>query len=303
MLAFEYLAQNTTAFIVTAGIFGLFLGSFLNVVIYRVPVMLDNEWREAAIDILKEQDIDVVFPNDLETQTEEGDKQPFNIVVPRSACPKCNHQITAFENIPLISYLFLRGKCSSCKTHISLRYPAIELLTGLLFAFAASWFGWGIQTFAALILIGILIPLTFIDIDRKLLPDNLVYPLLWIGLLFNLNGVFTNLDSAVIGALAGYLILWSIFWLFKLITGKEGMGYGDFKLLAALGAWLGWKMLPLIIMLSSVVGALLGILILILSKKGKETALPFGPYLAISGLIALFWGDAIVLQYMLYMRL
>lgn len=290
MLVLDYLAQNPTAFVITAGVFGLFLGSFLNVVIHRTPVMLDKEWREAATEILNEQGISV--DADPEEKTE-----PYNIIVPRSACPSCGHKITALENIPIISYLFLGGKCSSCHAPISIRYPSIELLTGFIFSFCAFQFGWSTQTLGTLILASFLIPLIFIDIDRKLLPDNLVYPLLWIGIAFNLKGTFVSLDESVIGALAGYLSLWSIFWLFKLITGKEGMGYGDFKLLAALGAWLGWKMLPLIIMLSSVVGAVLGILILFLNNKGRETTIPFGPYLAIAGFIALFWGDAIIAQY------
>ncbi len=294
MLALEYLAQNSTAFIITAGLFGLFLGSFLNVVIYRTPLMLDKEWREAATEILEEQGIKVDV-------TEEVEVKAFNLVVPRSACPSCSHQITALENIPLLSFAVLGGKCSHCKAPISMRYPMIELLTGLLFAFSAFHFGWGIQAFGTMILAAFLITLIFIDIDRKLLPDNIVYPLLWIGLLFNLEDTFVSLDLAVVGALAGYLSLWSIFWLFKIVTGKEGMGYGDFKLLGALGAWLGWKMLPLIIMLSSVVGAILGIIILMINKKGRETTLPFGPYLAIAGIIALFWGSELVNQYLTFM--
>lgn len=294
MLIFDYLAQSPAAFIITAGIFGLFLGSFLNVVIHRSPIMLDKEWRQAAIEILNEQGFN------LDTESEK-EKEPYNLVVPRSGCPKCGHQITAAENIPVISYIFLGGKCSGCKTPITIRYPSIELLTGLVFLFAAFHFGWSIQAAATMVLASFLIPLIFIDIDRKLLPDNLVYPLLWIGIIFNFNGTFVDLETSVIGALAGYLSLWSIFWLFKLVTGKEGMGYGDFKLLAALGAWLGWKMLPLIILLSSVVGAVLGILILVLNKKGRETTIPFGPYLAIAGLIALFWGETIISQYFIFM--
>lgn len=299
MIALEYLAQDSTAFIVTAGIFGLFLGSFLNVVIYRLPVMLDKEWREAATDILNEQNIKVLDDN----ATENSSDDPFNLVVPRSRCPSCGHMITALENIPVLSYLFLRGRCNNCQASISIRYPLIEVLTGILFAYSAFHFGWSAKALTTMILVGFLVPLIFIDIDKKLLPDNLVYPLLWVGLVVNLQQTYVPLDVAVIGALAGYLSLWSIFWLFKLITGKEGMGYGDFKLLAALGAWLGWKMLPLIIMLSSVVGAILGMLILYLSKKGREHTLPFGPYLAISGLIALFWGNEIISQYFLIMRI
>jgi len=297
VLTLEYLSTNANALIITAGLFGLLIGSFLNVVIYRIPVMLDNEWREAATDILEEQGVNVEEPKSKESE----ESKPFNLVVPRSACQTCGHQITAMENVPIISYLFLRGKCSGCKSSISVRYPLIELLTGLLFAFSAYQFGWSQQTVATIILSGMLITLIFIDIDRKLLPDNIVYPLLWIGLFINIDNTFISLEESVIGALAGYLSLWSIFWLFKLATGKEGMGYGDFKLLAALGAWLGWKMLPLIIMLSSVVGAVLGILILVLNKKGRETTLPFGPYLAIAGLVALFWGNELVSQYLLFM--
>ena len=296
MLAIEYLAQNTHAFIIFSAIFGLFLGSFLNVVIFRVPVMLDREWRIAASEILTDQNVKV-------EAIEEDDSKPYNLVVPRSACPSCRNQITALENIPVLSYLVLGGKCSNCKSSISIRYPSIELLTGCLFAYSAYHFGWGFQAVATMILIAFLIALVFIDIDRKLLPDNIVFPLLWIGIVFNLQGTFVALDEAVIGALAGYLSLWSIFWLFKLVTGKEGMGYGDFKLLAALGAWLGWKMLPLIIMLSSVVGAVLGILFVTLQKKGKDTQLPFGPYLAVSGLIALFWGNDLIDQYFMLMRI
>jgi leader peptidase (prepilin peptidase) / N-methyltransferase len=291
MQLFDLLASNSTALIVACSIFGLFVGSFLNVVIHRVPVMLNREWHDAALEILTEQAVSV----DAKPKAEQS---KYNIVVPRSACPKCGHKISALENIPVISYLLLKGKCKGCKTPISIRYPSIELLTALCFGLIAYSFGYGLLTLSLLVFTGLLICLTFIDIDTKLLPDNLVYPLLWLGLIVNSFGLITDLQSAVYGALWGYLSLWSIFWLFKLTTGKEGMGYGDFKLLAALGAWLGWQKLLLIVILSSVAGAILGIIILMLSKKDKDTTLPFGPYLAIAGFITLIWGNDLLGSYL-----
>lgn len=261
-----------------AALFGLLIGSFLNVVIHRVPKMMQRE-----------SDNYVAF--------ESGQPLPnndrYNLVVPRSACPRCNHQITALENIPVISYLALRGKCASCKAPISPRYPVIELLTGALSAFLVWRFGSGFAGLATLLFAYMLIAMTFIDADTKLLPDDLTLPLLWCGLLVNLNGTFVALPDAVIGAVAGYLSLWTIFWLFKLVTGKEGMGYGDFKLLAALGAWLGWSMLPIILLLSSAVGAVVGILLIVLTKRSRDNPIPFGPYLAAAGLIALLYGKSI----------
>jgi leader peptidase (prepilin peptidase)/N-methyltransferase len=217
----------------------------------------------------------------------------FNLMVPRSRCPHCGHQITALENIPVISWLMLRGKCSACKAPISARYPALELVTGLLSAALVWHFGSGWTGLATLVFGWFLVAMTMIDYDTQLLPDDLTYPLLWLGLLVNLNGMFVPLHEAVIGAAAGYLALWSVYWLFKLATGKEGMGYGDFKLLAALGAWLGWTMLPTIILLSAIVGALVGISLIVFAKRGRDKPIPFGPYLAAAGLVALLYGTPI----------
>ncbi|MBB3223677.1 prepilin peptidase [Pseudoduganella umbonata] len=261
-----------------AAIFGLLVGSFLNVVIYRVPKMMQRE-------------------SDNYVASESGLPLPhtdrFNLMVPRSACPHCGHQITALENIPVVSWLALRGKCSRCKAPISARYPVIEALTGALSAALVWQFGSGWTGLATLLFAYLLIAMTFIDADTRLLPDDLTYPLLWAGLLVNLNGTFVPLADAVIGAAAGYLCLWSIYWAFKLLTGKEGMGYGDFKLLAALGAWLGWMMLPTIILLSSVVGAVVGIGLIVFARRGRDNPIPFGPYLAAAGMIALLFGPQI----------
>lgn len=261
-----------------AALFGLLIGSFLNVVIYRIPRMMQRE-------------------SDNYVAHESGRELPhtdrFNLMVPRSSCPHCGHQITALENIPVISWLVLRGKCSACKAPISPRYPLIELATGLLSGALVWTFGSGWMGLATLLFGYLLLAMTFIDFDTQLLPDDLTYPLLWLGLLVNLNGTFVPLRDAVIGAAAGYLALWSIYWLFKLATGKEGMGYGDFKLLAALGAWLGWAMLPTIILLSSVVGAVVGISLIVFARHGRDKPIPFGPYLAAAGLIALFYGAPI----------
>ena len=214
----------------------------------------------------------------------------YNLATPRSSCPHCGHFITALENIPLLSYAVLRGRCSQCKACISPRYPLVELLTGVLSAGAAWHFGYGVACVGALVFLWCAVALCFIDLDTMLLPDDITLPLLWAGLLFNVGEVFTSLPSAVIGAVAGYLILWSVYWLFKLVTGKEGMGYGDFKLLAAIGAWLGWQVLPVVILLSSLVGAVVGISLMIFAKHGRETPIPFGPYLAAAGVLALFFG-------------
>lgn len=261
-----------------AGLFGLLIGSFLNVVIHRIPKMMQHE-------------------SDNYVAHESGKPLPhterFNLMLPRSACPQCGHQITALENIPVVSYLVLRGKCSGCKTPISVRYPIIESLTGILSAFLIWRFGSGLAGLATLLFAYLLIAMTFIDADTQLLPDDLTLPLLWAGLLINLQATFVPISDAVIGAAAGYLSLWSIYWLFKLVTGKEGMGYGDFKLLAALGAWLGWSMLPIILLLSSIVGAIVGISLIIFSKRSRDNPIPFGPYLAAAGMIALLYGKPI----------
>jgi leader peptidase (prepilin peptidase) / N-methyltransferase len=263
---------------IAAAVLGLLIGSFLNVVIHRVPTMIQRE-------------------SDNYVAHESGKELPhtdrFNLMVPRSRCPHCGHEITALENIPVISWLMLGGKCRACKAPISARYPAVELLTavlsgGLVWIFGSGWTGLATLLFAYLLL-----AMTFIDFDTKFLPDDLTYPLLWAGLLVNLDGMFVPLRDAVIGAAAGYLALWSVYWLFKLATGKEGMGYGDFKLLAALGAWLGWKMLPTIILLSSVVGAIVGITLIVVARRSRDNPIPFGPYLAAAGMIALLYGEPI----------
>jgi leader peptidase (prepilin peptidase)/N-methyltransferase len=296
---FDLLQSSSPVFVGISAVFGLMVGSFLNVVIYRLPKMMELSWREQCAELSQAND----NPADLAITSHNrifavAPAPTYNLVVPRSACPHCNHAITAMENIPIISYLMLRGKCSSCGVGISPRYPLIETISGVLCGLAASHFGFGTAAVAAILLIWALLALTAIDFDTMLLPDDITLPLLWVGLLFNLFGTFTNLQSAVIGAVIGYLALWSVYWLFKLTTGKEGMGYGDFKLLAALGAWFGWQMLPLILVLSSLVGAIIGIGLMVLFKQGRDIPIPFGPYLAGGGLIALFWGQTLTQQYL-----
>ncbi len=274
---------NPGMFPLLAGLLGLVVGSFLNVVIHRLPRMMERDWQCQCAELRGEE-----MP--------EG--EAFSLARPRSRCPSCGHPISALENIPIVSWLFLRGKCSACQAPISVHYPVVEAVTGLLTAFAAVHFGFGWSAVGAIILVWSLIALTFIDFDTKYLPDAITLPLLWCGLLFNLAGTYTDLHSAVVGTMAGYLALWSVYWVFKLVTGKEGMGYGDFKLLAALGAWQGWQMLPLIILLSSLVGAVVGILLIVLVKRGRDVPIPFGPYLATAGLLALFWGREITQYYL-----
>jgi leader peptidase (prepilin peptidase)/N-methyltransferase len=264
-------------------ILGLLIGSFLNVVIHRLPLIMEQEWLS---------DYAELSGNAVPTESK------LTLSKPRSRCPNCHHQISAQENIPIVSYLFLRGKCKSCSAPISARYPIIEILTGLLSGIVAWKFGVDWSTLGALMLTWTLIALTFIDVDHQLLPDSLTLPILWLGVFFNLFSVYTDLQSSVIGAMTGYLVLWSIFHLFKLITGKEGMGYGDFKLLAALGAWLGWSFLPAIILLSSLVGAVVGISLIILKQHDKSIPIPFGPYLAAAGWISLIWGEDILNTYL-----
>jgi len=267
---------------VVAAVVGLCVGSFLNVVIHRLPKLLDRSWQAQC----------------AELRGEELPVQPrYNLAVPRSACPACGHQITSMENIPVVSWLALRGKCSACAAPISPRYPIVELLGGALAAAAIFKFGPTWQGVAACAFLWTLLALTGIDFDTQLLPDNLTLPLLWGGLIANLYGSFVPLADAVIGAIAGYMALWTIFWLFKIIRGKEGMGYGDFKLLAALGAWLGWKMLPLIVLGSSVVGAAIGIALVAFKGRDHNVPLAFGPYLAIAGAVALFFGPTILQLY------
>jgi leader peptidase (prepilin peptidase) / N-methyltransferase len=284
MSIIDFLASHVLAFVLCTLLIGLLVGSFLNVLIYRLPKMMQRDWRGQAREILE-------LPAEPQTAT-------FNLVLPNSSCPHCAHEIKPWENIPLISYLFLRGKCSSCKAPISLRYPLVELTCGLLSAFIAWHFGFTWQAGAMLLLTWGLLAMSLIDVDHQLLPDSLVLPLLWLGLIANSFGLFTNLENALWGAIAGYLSLWSVYWLFKLVTGKEGMGYGDFKLLAMLGAWGGWQVLPLTILLSSLVGAVLGLIMLRLRNAETSTPIPFGPYLAIAGWIALLWGEQITSSYL-----
>jgi leader peptidase (prepilin peptidase)/N-methyltransferase len=272
--------------IVFAGVFGLLIGSFLNVVIHRLPKMMEREWRQQC----------------AETRGEElPEEAPYNIVKPGSACPHCGHAIRAWENIPLLSYAIQRGRCSGCGAPISIRYPVVEAITGLLAAACVARFGPTATAVAAFGFVAALVALTCIDLDTFLLPDSITLPLIWAGLLFNLAmgpAGFTDLRSAVIGATGGYLILWSVYWAFKLTTGKEGMGYGDFKLLAAIGAWFGWAMLPLAILASSAVGAAVGLSMILLRRQGRDTPIPFGPYLAGAGLVILFWGQTLTQSYL-----
>ena len=283
-MAFLQLLQTTPWLLITAAVlFGLVVGSFLNVVIHRLPRMLEQGWRAECAEL-------------------NGNPVPaaetYNLVLPRSRCPHCGHAIRAVENVPVLSYVALRGRCSACKAAISLRYPAVEALAGALAGYVAWRFGVSAAALGAMLFAWAMIALAFIDLDTFYLPDNLTLPLLWTGLIFNIGATFTDLTSAVIGAAGGYLVLWAVFWAYKLATGKEGMGYGDFKFLAAIGAWLGWKMLPLVILLSSFVGAVIGIGLIALARRGRNVPIPFGPYLALAGLIALFYGEQLNRHYL-----
>ncbi len=261
-------------------LFGLVVGSFLNVVIYRLPLMLQAQWRRDCCELLE--------------QPAPADEPSLSLAVPNSHCPACKAPVRPWQNIPVVSYLALGGKCASCGVRISPRYPVVELLTGLLTLWLGLHYGPGLPLLGAVLLTWALIALTLIDYDTQLLPDDITLPLLWLGLAFNLGGTFVPLADAVLGAIAGYGILWSVYWLFRLLTGKEGMGYGDFKLLAALGAWLGWQVLPLIILLSSVVGAVVGLALMVIKRRGREVPIPFGPYLAAAGWLGLVWGEQIL---------
>lgn len=280
----EFFQQSQLAWLAVCLLLGLLVGSFLNVLVYRLPIMLERDWQQQARDIL------------------ELTQQPaavFNLLQPNSCCPKCSAPIRAWQNIPVVSWLLLSGRCNQCKQPISKRYPLIELLSGILAVTVAWQLGFGWQTMAVLVLTWGLLSLSLIDADHQILPDVLVLPLLWLGLLVNSSAfALTSLQDAVYGSVFGYLVLWTVFWLFKLLTGKEGMGYGDFKLLAAIGAWGGWQVLPLTILLSSVVGAVLGIIILRMQRQGMGQPLPFGPYLAIAGWIAILWGEQITSAYL-----
>jgi leader peptidase (prepilin peptidase)/N-methyltransferase len=274
--------ESGGAFIATAAVFGLMIGSFLNVVIHRLPRMMERDWAVQCAELRGEA---------------PAPTEPFSLLRPRSRCPHCSRPVGALENIPILSFLFLRGRCRGCGKPISWRYPLVEVLTAFLFGFVAWKVGPGLAGWAAMGFVAAMIALTFIDFDTQLLPDDITLPLLWAGLLFNVTGTYADLTSAVIGAMAGYLSLWSVYWLFKLTTGKEGMGYGDFKLLAAIGAWLGWQVLPLTILLSSLVGAIVGIGMIVLAKHGRNVPIPFGPYLAVAGIVALFWGKPLTQAY------
>lgn len=284
----ELLQQNPWLYYSVVFILGLLVGSFLNVVIYRLPVMLKRQWRSDCIHYLQES-------NDpaLATSRKADTPSDFNLTTPRSRCPHCHHLIRAWENIPLLSYVFLRGKCHACGHAISMRYPLIELLSAILVTLVAWKFGVTPQAGMALLLTWALLALTFIDLDHLYLPDDITLPFLWLGLLAGLYGVFTDITSSVWGAAAGYAVLWTIYIVFKKFTGKEGMGFGDFKLLAMLGAWLGWQKLPAIIFMSSLVGAVVGISLILLRRHQRGTPIPFGPYLAAAGWIVLLWGDDI----------
>lgn len=280
----EYLAANPPVVLIFAGLLGLLIGSFLNVVIHRVPVMMEREWRSQCAEML-----------DPEAKPEQ--QQAYNLVVPRSRCPKCDHQITALENVPVLSYLALKGRCSECGWRIPLRYPIIELLTGLLSVLVVWRFGISAAAGGALLLTWALIALSAIDFDTQYLPDSITLPFLWLGLAFNVAGIYTTTQASVLGAIVGYLALWTVYHLFRLVTGKEGMGYGDFKLLALFGAWLGWSAVPLIVFLSAFVGAIVGIGLITLRGHDRNIPIPFGPYLAVAGWIALMWGEQLLDAY------
>ncbi|MFC1329156.1 MAG: prepilin peptidase [gamma proteobacterium symbiont of Ctena orbiculata] len=284
MILVEFLQQNYWAFMLCVILIGLVVGSFLNVVIHRLPKMMEQQWRRDC--------------QELDGNLSEQDTAPYNLNRPASHCPNCRHKIRPWENIPVVSWLILKGRCSHCKTSISPRYPIIEAVSGIMSAAVAIHFGFSWATLAALLLTWALIALSMIDFDVQLLPDNITLPFLWLGLVISLGTIFTDPRSAIIGAAAGYLSLWSVYQLFKRLTGKEGMGYGDFKLLAMLGAWLGWHYLPQIILLSAMVGAVVGILLIVLRGRDRNIPIPFGPYLAAAGWISLMWGEQINQAYL-----
>jgi leader peptidase (prepilin peptidase)/N-methyltransferase len=283
MELFNLLEHNPAFFTGTVFVLGLLVGSFLNVVIHRLPLMMERGWQAQCKDYLGES---------------PAEQDPLTLAKPASHCPHCGHKIRFYENIPVLSYLWLRGKCSSCRQAISIRYPLIELLTGVMSAVIAWHFGFGWQAGTALLLTWALIALSMIDADHQLLPDAITLPFLWLGLTLSLFPVFADMRSSLIGAIAGYMSLWIVYQLFKLLTGKEGMGFGDFKLLALLGAWLGWQSLPMIILLSSLVGAVLGGAMIAIQGRDRAQPIPFGPYLAIAGWIALLWGERISSAYL-----
>ena len=275
--------QNPGIFYIFVVLVGLSVGSFLNVVIYRFPLMMENDWKSQCRELL---------------ELDEVSQEKITLSKPASTCPHCGHKIRAWENIPVISYLILKGKCSKCKSSISPQYPLIELLTGCLSLAVAIKFGVSWQTLFALVLTWSLVSMSVIDIHKQILPDDITLPILWLGLIISTYSIFTDPVSSIIGAAAGYMILWCVYQLFKLLTGKEGMGFGDFKLLALFGAWFGWELLPLTIILSSATGAIIGILMIVVKKHEKSTPIPFGPYLAIAGWISMMWGSQIMHWYL-----
>ena len=285
MTLFEALRHLPWFLLLSAGLIGLCIGSFLNVVVYRLPKMMEAQWRAECAALAGE---------------EPAATGAFNLMHPRSRCPACAAPITALQNIPVFSWLALGGKCANCRAPISFRYPAVELAAGALGVLMAWRFGYSAAAAGAMLFAWVLLALTFIDLDTQLLPDDLTLPLLWAGLLFNLFGTYTDLRSAVLGAVGGYLLLWTVYWGFRLIAKKEGMGYGDFKLLAALGAWLGWQVLPFVVLVSAGMGAIVGGLLLWRAKRGMETRIPFGPYLALGGLAGLLWGRQAVISWIGY---
>jgi len=284
------LLAHPSVFPWVAAALGLAVGSFLNVVIHRLPKMMERDWEAQCAELAQSK-------AGAAPAHAQSASAPYNLLVPRSSCPACGHPIGVTENIPLVSYAILRGRCSKCRTRISPRYPLVEVLAGIAGAYSAARLGFGLAAFAAMVYLWCMIAATFIDLDTQLLPDAITLPLVWLGLLVNIPATFVDLPSAVIGAAAGYLSLWSVYWLFKLLTGKEGMGFGDFKLLAAIGAWCGWQMLPLVILMSSVIGAGVGMVLIVLSRLGRNVPIPFGPYLAAAGVVALFWGPQLTRHY------
>ncbi len=286
MEVFRLLEHSLPFLLFATGLLGLMVGSFLNVVIHRLPVIMERAWLR---EIHSYQD---------STTPTDGDGPAYNLVVPASTCPQCGHRITALENIPVLSYVFLRGRCADCGTRIPARYPLVELVTALLSIIVALRFGFSAQMLAALVFTWALVPLFMIDFDHQILPDSITLPLLWLGLLLSLHGVFVDSAASIVGATAGYLSLWSIYHLFKLVTGKEGMGYGDFKLLAAIGAWTGWLALPVVVLFSSLVGAVLGIGLILFRGREQGQPMPFGPFLATAGWLTLLWGNEIIALYL-----
>jgi leader peptidase (prepilin peptidase)/N-methyltransferase len=280
----QLLEQSTLFLAITAAAFGLVVGSFLNVVIYRLPIMLQRSWAQECAEQAGHETIEA--------------HNAFNLLVPASSCPHCGHRISALENIPLLSYLFLKGRCAACRTPIPPRYPLVELVSAILSVIVVLHFGYSVQCVPALLFTWALIPLFLIDFDHQLLPDSITLPLLWAGLLLSVSGVFTDSTASIIGAATGYLSLWGIYHLFRLVTGKDGMGYGDFKLLGAIGAWTGWQVLPVVILLSSVVGAVIGIGLILFKGRDHNLPMPFGPFLAAAGWLTLLWGHDIIGLYL-----